>query len=188
MTIQAMEAFPVKQVSRFPDRLIHAQVIRPDQMERLKKLQAVIDIQPRFVVSDFPWVMERVGESRHSWLYPWKTLLESGIPCGGGSDAPIEPLDPLLGIHAAVTRRKPEEKHGGYRETEKLSMAEAVRLFTLGSAQTAAEEHERGSISIGKYADLTVLDKDLFQVEADEILDANTMMAVVNGRIAYRRG
>lgn len=187
MTIRAMEAHPVQLVSRCRDRLIHAQVIRPDQIERLKKLQAVVDIQPRFVVSDFPWVMERVGPSRYDWLYPWKTLLDAGIPCGGGSDAPIEPLDPLLGIHAAVTRRNPEEMHHGYIEKEKLSMMEAVRLFTLGSAQTASEENERGSISVGKYADLTVLDKDLFAVETDEILDAKTIMTIVNGRVAYRR-
>lgn len=187
MTIRAMEAYPVQQASRYRDRLIHAQVIRTDQIERLKKLHAAIDIQPRFVASDFPWVMDRVGEARYDYLYPWRTLLDSGIPCGGGSDAPIEPLDPLLGIHAAVTRRKPEEKHNGYLEKEKMSMIEAVRLFTLGSAQTATEENERGSISIGKFADLTVLDKDLFHHEPDEILDAKTVMTVVNGRIAYRK-
>ncbi len=187
ITIRAMEAFPVQQVSRYRDRLIHAQVIRRDQIERLKKLQAVVDIQPRFVASDFPWVIERVGKARYDCLYPWKTLLKSGIPCGGGSDAPIEPLDPLLGIHAAVTRRKPEEKNNGYIEKEKLSIAEAVRLFTFGSAQTATEETERGSIEVGKYADLTVLDKDLLKIEPDDILNAKTAMTIVNGMMAYRR-
>lgn len=186
LTIQAMEAYPVQQVTRYRDRLIHAQVLRKDLIDRLQRLHVAIDIQPRFVASDFPWVLERVGASRKDYLYAWKTLLQAGLYCGGGSDAPIEPLDPLLGLHAAMTRRSPEESHAGYLENEKLTMSEAIRLFTVGSAQTACEEHERGRLSEGYYADLTVLDRDLLQVDPDEVLQAKVKMTVVNGEIAYR--
>lgn len=188
IAIHAMETLPVQQATTYRDRIIHAQVIRRDQIERLVKLRVAADIQPRFVVSDFPWVFDRVGKHRSGDLYPWKTLMEAGVPCGGGSDAPIEPLDPLLGIHAAVTRRKPEETHTGYIESEKLSRSEAIRLFTFGSAQTATEEHARGSLEVGKYADFTVLDQNLFTVDADHLLNAETRMTVVNGKIAYRNG
>ena len=91
----------------FPDRLIHVQVIRPDLVTRMKKSHVVADIQPRFVVSDLPWVKERLGDSRLKWSYAWKTLMDAGIPLAGGSDAPVEPLNPLLGVHAAETRRAP---------------------------------------------------------------------------------
>lgn len=186
--IQTMEAFPAPRSTTRRDRLIHAQLIRGDQIKRLFNLRVAVDIQPRFVASDFPWVFDRVGKQWRETLYPWKTLIRSGVPCGGGSDAPIEPLDPLLGIHAAVTRRKPEETHDGYVPEEKLNPSEAIYLFTLGGAQAATEEHERGSLEVGKYADLTVLDANLFAVDADNLLNATTRMTVVNGKIAYRDG
>src|SRR5699024_8804831 len=89
------------------DRLIHTQVLRPDLIKRLSQPNRIADIQPRFVASDFPWVIEKLGEERIRYSYAWKTMIKAGILCAGGSDAPIEPVDPLLGIHAAVTRRKP---------------------------------------------------------------------------------
>ncbi|RKD22621.1 hydrolase [Ammoniphilus oxalaticus] len=188
IALRSMERFPAQKASSYRDRLIHVQVIRPEQIERLKQLHVAVDIQPRFVASDFPWVIDRVGPERTDFLYPWKTLIDAGIICGGGSDAPIEPLDPLLGIHAAITRRKPKESHAGYLVQQKLNRLEAIRLFTLGGAQTATEEQERGSIEIGKYGDLTVLDRNLFTVDVDKILDAQTKLTIVNGRIAYRNG
>jgi predicted amidohydrolase YtcJ len=185
MAIRAMENNPIKGLSRFPDRIIHAQVMRLDLIERLKKLQVAIDIQPRFVVSDFPWVIERVGEDRLAYLYAWKKLLSAGLLCGGGSDAPIEPLDPFLGIHAAVTRKKPGQLHEGYLPDEKLSIQEGIHLFTLGSAQTAGEEAERGSLHVGKYADMTIVDKNPYCGEPDDLLHTKVLMTIVNGRVAY---
>ncbi|MFP3472988.1 amidohydrolase family protein, partial [Micrococcus sp. SIMBA_144] len=76
------------------------------------------------------WVIERHGEGRMGMSFAWKTLLESGVPIAGGSDAPIEPVNPLLGIHAAVTRKRPDESHGGYYPEQKLSVFESVSLFT----------------------------------------------------------
>ncbi|NGZ74113.1 amidohydrolase [Saccharibacillus alkalitolerans] len=187
MTLSAMEAYPLQGVSELPDRFIHAQVLDEKLVRRMGRLQMIADIQPRFVPSDFPWVMERVGPSRTEYLYAWKKLISAGIVCAGGSDAPIEPLNPLLGLHAAVTRRRPDSPNprDGYLPDERLSTEEAVRLFTEGSALAAAESHERGSIAEGRAADFTVLDRDL-SGDPENMLGARALMTVVNGEVAYR--
>lgn len=186
--IDVLEAVPLRESVPPPhrDRLIHGQVLRADLLRRLVKLPVAVDIQPRFVASDFPWVMERLGPERLDYAYAWRTLLETGLPCGGGSDAPIEPMNPLLGIHAAITRRAPAEEHAGYLPQEKLTPVQALRLFTLGAAETAGEEKDRGSISPGKWADFSVFDRDLLASNPDSLLEVQVLMTVVNGHIAYR--
>lgn len=186
--IKAMELYPLRSTvgERLRDRLIHAQVLRKELIPRLQKLPVAIDIQPRFVASDFPWVIERIGTERSDYAYAWRKLLDAGFGCGAGSDAPIEPIDPRLGIHAAVTRRSPSEApHAGYLPSEKLTPHEAVSLFTLGSAYTAGEEHLRGTISVGKFADLTVVDRELITENHDQILHAKTLFTITNGQIGY---
>lgn len=187
--IRAMEKYPLRNYvgGKLRDRLIHAQVLREDLIQRLQKLPVAIDIQPRFVASDFPWVLERIGEARSTYAYAWRKLLDAGLGCGAGSDAPIEPLDPLLGMHAAITRRSPlEAPHEGYLPQEKLSPIDALSLFTLGSAYTAGEEDVRGSISVGKYADMTVVDRDILSNEVDQMLDTERMFTITNGKIGYQ--
>ncbi|KMK74531.1 amidohydrolase [Alkalihalobacillus pseudalcaliphilus] len=176
MALTAIERAP-----RAPgrDRLIHVQVARKDLRERMKKLPVILDIQPRFVASDFPWVQERLGLSRMEESFAWKTLLDEGLICAGGSDAPIEPVDPLLGIHAAVTRKKPTENHQGYQPEQKLSMYEAIQLFTTASAYAIQKEHVAGKLSKGFYADMTILSNDLFKMEPDQILDTEILGVVI---------
>ncbi|MGY5343309.1 amidohydrolase [Paenibacillus glucanolyticus] len=186
MMTEVLEQLPLSREARLPDRFIHAQVVHPDTVKRMSKLNLAVDLQPRFVASDFPWVLERVGPDRTSWLYAWKKWLLTGLPCSGGSDAPIEPLNPLLGIHAAVTRRKPEESHEGYMPEEKLSITEAIRLFTSGSSGAAGEAGQRGSIELGKYADFTVVDRNLADgMDPDDLLRTSVRMTIVNGKIGY---
>ena len=98
---------------KYRDRIIHVSLIRQELVRRLADSSRIADIQPRFIVGDYPWIKERIGEKREQNLYAWKTLLSSGVLCAGGSDAPVEPVNPLLGIHAAVTRRAPYENHNG---------------------------------------------------------------------------
>lgn len=169
------------------DRLIHCQIVRPDLIERLRKLPVVLDLQPQFVVSDFPWVKERIGMERLKHSYAWKTFLNQGILCAGGSDAPIEVPDPLLGIHAAVARRKPEEHHEGYLPYERLSVFEALRLYTVGSAFAVGKEGVYGRIAPGFVADFTILNGDPFAVHPDEIPFLDVQMTVVDGTIMYER-
>ncbi|MGV7117346.1 amidohydrolase [Paenibacillus kyungheensis] len=187
LTLSTMEAHPLQGISHLPDRFIHAQVLDQQLLELMTHLPLIADIQPRFVASDFPWVMERVGAERTDYLYAWKKLIDAGVICAGGSDAPIEPLDPMLGIHAAVTRRRPyvTEPAEGYLPQERLSIAEAIHLFTVGSAQAAGEEQERGSIHVGKAADFTVIDRDI-TTDSESLLQTVVRMTVVNGKIAYQ--
>jgi predicted amidohydrolase YtcJ len=188
--LRVMADHPLKpgNPSRLRHRLIHAQFLRPDLIERLKRLEVVVDIQPRFVASDFPWVLKRVGMKRAPYAYTWKTLWDAGVQVAGGSDAPIEPFHPLLGIHAAVTRRRLDDpkEHPGYGPEQKLTPIQALHLFTKGSAYAAGEERERGTLSVGKFADLTVYERDILTVEPDELDRVQTLFTVVNGRIGYR--
>lgn len=182
--LDMLEKYPVEEGKR--DRLIHVNVLRDDLVERMLKLPVVLDIQPVFVSSDFPWVMERLGEQRLDWAYAWKRLLDKGFICGGGSDAPVEEVDPLHGIYAAVTRRKIGEVHEGYLPQEKLSRFEAIGLFTTGSAATIGKAFSRGKVAVGYDADFTILDKDLFEVPEAEIVHAKVEMTVVAGEVMYR--
>lgn len=183
--LNTLERFPA---AAYRDRIIHTSLLRPDLLERLKKPSIVADIQPRFVVGDFPWVADRIGGERANQTYIWKTMLEAGIMCAGGSDAPVEPLEPLLGIHAAVTRRAPQDSHEGYNRSENLTVEEAVRLFTFGGALATNEEAVKGTLTRGKLADMTVFSQNLFEREPDEMLNTDIEMTIINGEICYEHG
>lgn len=183
--LNAMEAHPV---TCGRDRIIHAQILNKDLIKRAMKFPSLIlDLQPRFLASDFPWVIDRIGTDRMEYCYAWKTLIDSGIPCAGGSDAPIEPLNPLWGIHAAVTRtNKDDPTRTVYGEKEKLSVYEALELFTKGSAYAICHEEDRGMIKEGHLADFTVLEKDIFAISEDDISDIKVTMTVIGGEIVYQ--
>ncbi|WKA53320.1 amidohydrolase [Planococcus shixiaomingii] len=183
--LDAIEAHPVPEGKR--DRLIHTVIVRKDLVERMQKLDVILDLQPSFVTSDFPWVVERLGEERMEWAYAWKKLLDSGLILAGGSDAPIEEVDPRLGIYAAVTRRNPYETHEGYLPEEKLSRFEAIQLYTSGSAAAICKEHERGLIKEGYDADFTIFDRDLFDGNEEQLLEAQVEMTVVAGDIMFQK-
>ena len=183
MALDVVEKHPVAAGKK--DRFIHVIVLREDLVERMEKLPLVLDIQPAFVPSDFPWIGERLGEDRLDWAYAWKKLLTRGFVCGGGSDAPIEDPSPLLGIHAAIARRLPIEQHEGYLPDQKLSRYEAVQLFTSGAAATIDKADSRGQISVGFDADFTILAEDIFTVKVDAIIDIQVSKTVVAGEVMY---
>ncbi|GAK12939.1 LOW QUALITY PROTEIN: exoenzyme regulatory protein AepA precursor [Geomicrobium sp. JCM 19039] len=168
------------------DRLIHLQITSQSLIEKMQGMPIVLDIQPQFTVSDFPWIQDAVPGPLLRVSYAWKTLLDHEIICAGGSDAPIEPPDPLLGIHAAVARRKQGERHSGYIPSEKLTVYEAISLYTSGSSQASGEAHMYGVIQPGFAADFTVLDQDPFQLHnIDELLNTNVVYTIVNGTTVY---
>ncbi|WP_020156391.1 amidohydrolase [Caldibacillus debilis] len=181
--IEAMEENPAPEGMR--DRLIHAQVLREDLLERLKKLPVVIDVQPRFLLSDYPWVLDRVDRERSPLLYAWKSLLKAGLAVAGGSDAPIEPVNPMEGIYAAVTRALPDRPDEAYDPGERLSVFEAVSLYTSGSARACLREGTRGKIKPGYDADFTILNKNIFEIPPEEILDVEVCGTVIGGKIVY---
>jgi len=178
--MQALQAFEEavgkERVASHRHRLEHASVLNPDLIKRIKALGLLATIQPHFVVSDF-WIPKRLGPGRARWTYAFKSLIESGVPVAASSDAPVEPLNPLLGIWAAVTNRSSPQ--------ERLSVMEALRVYTLGAAYFSFEEDVKGSIEVGKYADLTVLSHDPLKVKPEKIKDIKVEMTIVGGRIAY---
>lgn len=183
--LDILDQFPQ---TAYRDRIIHAQLINSDLVKRLAVPHRIVDIQPRFLASDYPWVRNRLGKSRMPFAYAWKTLLDNGVICGGGSDAPVEPINPLLGIHAAVTRRAPGDTHDGWYPEQKLSMQQAFYLFTKYAAYTTTEENKKGTISRGKLADMTVYSADPFQMNhADELLDTSIEMTIIGGNVLYRK-
>lgn len=186
LVLAELERQPVEGATGLPDRLIHVPVLRREQLARMSRLRLAADIQPPFVAGDYPWVRERLGQ-RAVHRYAWRSLIAAGIPCGGSSDAPIEPLSPLHGLYTAVARRKPGETHNGYEPAEKLTLAEAVRLYTYGSAQTAGEEQERGCLAPGYAADFTVVDRP-FAADPEEWLRMKVRRTIVNGLTAYTSG
>lgn len=183
--LDVLDQFPT---AAYRDRLIHVQVLRESLIKRLAQPSRIADIQPRFLVGDFPWVKERLGEERTKLAYAWKTLQNAGVICAGGSDAPIEPISPLLGIHAAVTRKAPGESHEGWNPEEKLTMYDAFSLFTKMGAYPTNEELVKGTITRGKLADMTVYSNNPFEMEdPDELLSTEIEMTIVGGEVKYER-
>ncbi|MDM5156814.1 amidohydrolase [Bacillus sp. DX1.1] len=182
--IDALELYPPEEGLR--DRIIHCQLAREALIERMKHLQVIVDIQPVFASSDFPSVIEKLGKRRLRYAYAWKTLLGAGLHCSGGSDAPIEQVNPLLGIYSAVTRKSFIDGTC-YIQEERLSVFEAVSLFTTGSAYAIGKENKRGKIVKGYEADFTILNRNIFEIEAEEIKDVQAEMTVIDGQVVYTK-
>ncbi|UFT98036.1 amidohydrolase [Radiobacillus kanasensis] len=178
-----IEKYPLHKNRR--DRIIHAQIVNSELLDILKRVPVVLDIQPTFVASDFPWVIERVGLERAKQSYPWKTFLEFGIPCAGGSDAPIESVNPLLGIQAAVLRQSSMDGKT-YNEDQCLTLYEAISLYTKGSAFAISKENQMGKIAPGYVADFTILEEDLSQVEPSAISQVKVMKTVIDEDVVYQ--
>ncbi|QUG41544.1 amidohydrolase [Psychrobacillus sp. INOP01] len=172
--LNLIEKYPVAEGKK--DRLIHVNVLRSDLVERMKKLPLVLDLQPIFVASDFPWVKERLGAARLQWAYAWKSLLKKGFDCSAGSDSPVELADPLLGIDAAI--------NNSYLPEQELTVFEAVSLYTNGSAKAIGRENNRGLILPGYDADFTILDNVL---DKTNILSTSVVKTVVAGEIVYEK-
>lgn len=159
-------------------RIEHCSVLNPRLIKRMKRLSLIASVQPHFVVSDF-WVVDRVGEDRARWVYPFKTLVKEGLIVTSGSDCPVEPIDPLFGVWAAVTRKSFAE--------ESLTVEEALKTYTLNAAYASFDEERRGTIEAGKLADFTILSDDLFNVPPESIKDIRVEMVFVDGKMVYAR-
>ena len=165
-------------------RVVHCQIGDTALYRRMAALGMGADVQPPFVPSDAPLVAPRLGEREPS-CYAWKSLLEAGVALGGGSDSPVEDFSPLWGIHCAVNR--PDGAGGVFLPEQRLTPEEAAALYTTGPARLAGEESDLGTLEAGKYADLVVLDRDLFAVPHAEIKDLTVALTMVGGRVTYRR-
>jgi predicted amidohydrolase YtcJ len=172
-------------------RVIHAQVIRPDDFPRFKQLNVIAEVNPYHLSDDMRWMEERIGYERCRGAYAFKSLLDNGATLSFGSDWPGTSAaeyfcHPKYLLHAAVNRTTLKgEPAGGWFPEQKISMHEALKAYTLNNAYAAFEEEIRGSIKPGKLADITVCNLNLMEIEPERILDMNIEMTIVDGRIVY---
>jgi len=197
-------------------RIEHVQVINPEDAKRLAKLKVIPSMQPVHATSDMPWAEARLGPERVKWSYALRMVLNESKMIAGGSDFPVESPSVLEGIYSAITRqdkngspknaedvlrlvkekkwviskegiKDPKNFENGWYTDQKLTIDEAIKCFTKWPAYAVFEENKKGTIEIGKWADFTILDKDLYNISPEEILKTNVIMTVVNGRIVFKK-
>lgn len=157
-------------------RIEHVSVLNPHLIKQIKALGLSACVQPHFVISDF-WVPNRLGQKRARWMYPFKTLIEKGILVAASSDTPAEPINPFLGIWAAVARKSfPQER---------ISVQQALKTYTVNAAYLSFEENAKGSIEVGKFADFTVVSRSPLKIEPEKIREIKVVMTIVDGKIVY---
>ena len=169
-------------------RVEHAQHLRPQDIPLFGKLGVIASVQPYHAIDDGRWVEQRIGPVRIKTTYPFRTLLDTGARLAFGSDWTVAPLDPILGVYAAVTRRTLDGKHpDGWVPEQKIGVAEALRAYTAGNAYATFDEARRGTLTPGADADLVVLDRNVFTTPADSLDQARVRYTIVGGRVVYRR-
>lgn len=169
-------------------RIEHAQHLRPEDIGRFAGLGVIASVQPFHAIDDGRWAEVKIGKERCRTTYAFKSLLESGTTLALGSDWPVAPLNPLIGIYAAVTRQTTDGKNPeGWFPEQKIPLEEAIKGFTLNGAYAEFSEKSKGSIEQGKLADLIVLDQDLFKIAPERIKDARVTLTIAGGRVVYDR-
>jgi predicted amidohydrolase YtcJ len=170
-------------------RIEHAQVVRDADKARFARLGIIASIQPSHCTDDMRWAEKRIGKDRCAIAYDFKSFLDAGVRVAFGTDWYVEPLDPMIGLHAAVTRQFADgTPAGGWHPEERITMAQAIELYTLGSAYAEFAETRKGSIAPGKLADLVMLSRDLFTIPPGEILGTKPVMTIVGGKVVYEAG
>jgi predicted amidohydrolase YtcJ len=183
---KALKEVPVKD-HRF--RIEHAQIVRPSDIKRFKKLGVIASMQPTHCTSDMYWAEDRVGPERIKGAYAWRSFLDEGVKIAGGSDAPVESENPFFGIYAAITRQDQKGyPEGGWHPEQRLTREEALRIFTIDAAYAAFEEGIKGSLKEGKLADLVIIDEDIMTIPVQMIFKIRPRMTILGGKIVHRRG
>jgi hypothetical protein len=168
-------------------RIEHAQHLRREDIGRIARSGIIASMQPFHVIDDGRWAEKRIGAERIRTTYAFRDLLDSGGVLAFGSDWTVAPLDPILGLYAAVTRRTLDGKNpGGWVPEEKISLDEALRAYTAGNARAVYAEAKRGVIRPGAWADLVLLDRDLFAIPDSTVRDAAVRATIVGGKVVYR--
>ena len=170
-------------------RIEHAQHLHPNDIPRFGKLGVIPAMQAIHMSSDRPWAIDRLGEKRiKEGAYMWQSLLKSGAVIVNGTDAPVEPLNPIPSFYASVSRKTLKgEPEGGYEPEEKMTRAQALRSYTLDAAYGAFEEKIKGSIEKGKLADFVVLTRDIMLDDEQDILQTEVSMTIFGGKVVYAK-
>ncbi len=167
-------------------RVEHAQILSPSDLPRFAKLGVIASMQPSHAISDLFFAARRLGMERLAGAYAWQSLLKSGAIIAAGSDAPVERGEPMIEFYAAVARKSVDGFSGpGWHPEEAVTREQALKMLTRWPAYAAFEEHEKGSIEVGKLADLTILSADIMKIPEPEILLTRCLMTVVGGEVAF---
>jgi predicted amidohydrolase YtcJ len=181
---EQIRAEAVERDRRF--RIEHAQHLRTQDLPRFARNQVIASMQPYHAIDDGRWAEKRIGSERAKTTYAVRSLLDSGATLAVGTDWTVAPLNPLLSIYAAVTRRTLEGKHSnGWIPEQKLSVEEAVWAYTVGSSYAEFQENEKGAITPGKLADVVFLSHDIFKMDPVEIENVKVVMTIMDGRVVY---
>lgn len=185
--LNALESKGEDQTKR-RDRIEHVQIIHREDCARIKESGITASMQPIHCISDMRWAEKRVGKERSAGAYAWKSLISSGVPLAFGTDWPVESMNPMLGLYAAVTRRDFNgDPEGGWIPKEKLTIEEAIKCYTKWAAYAEFQEEQKGTLERGKYADIVVLSRNLLDINAADIPSVEVIMTIFNGEIIYRK-
>ncbi len=167
-------------------RIEHAQHVAAKDFVRFAELHVIASVQPYQAIDDGRWAEKRIGHDRTSRTYPFRTFLNHGVQLAFGTDWPVVPLNPLLGIYAAVTRATLDGKYpGGWFPEQKLTVPEAIEAYTMGSAYAEFQEKEKGSLTPGKLADMVLLSDDIFSMDPGGIKDVKAVKTIVGGKVVW---
>ncbi len=167
-------------------RIEHAQHMAAKDFARFAQLHVIASVQPYQAIDDGRWAEARIGQDRASRTYAFRTFLDHGVRLAFGTDWDVAPLNPLLGIYAAVTRATLDGRNpGGWFPEQKLTVAEAVEAYTMGSAYAEFQEKEKGSITPGKLADIVLLSDDIFSIAPEKIRDVTVVETLVGGKVVW---
>ncbi len=186
----ALNAFAAARAANGPrdrrDRVEHAQVVAPEDFERFAALGVIASMQPVHESSDMRWAEARLGPERSKGAYAWNSMLKRGVRLAFGTDYPVEPVNPMRGLYACVTRELPEGgPPGGWQPQEKISLDDCIRAYTAGSAYAEFEEGSKGQIKTGQWADFIVLSADPFRIPPPQLLQTRVLQTFVAGRQVY---
>ena len=167
-------------------RIEHAQHVRPQDFAEFARLHVIASMQPYHAIDDGRWAEKLIGHERAKTTYACRSMLNHGVKLAFGTDWTVAPLNPFLGLYAAVTRATLDGKNpGGWIPNEKITLPQAIEAYTMGSAYAEFSEKQKSSLIVGKFADVVVLDQDLFAIPAEEIKDVNVLHTIVAGKIVY---
>ena len=170
-------------------RVEHAQIVSPVDIPRFAKLGIIPSMQPSHAIGDLHFAPSRLGMKRLEGAYAWQSFIKSGCRIAGGSDAPVERGEPMIEFYAAVARKDQRGFSGeGWHSEQAVTREQALKMFTIWAAYAAFEERLKGSIEVGKLADLTVLSADIMKIAAPEILKTRCAMTVIGGEVVYEAG
>jgi hypothetical protein len=164
----------------------HAQHMAEKDFARFATLHVIASMQPYHAIDDGRWAEKRLGHGRARYSYAWRSFLDHGVPLAFGTDWSVAPLNPILGLYAAITRATLDGKNpNGWIPEEKITLPEAEEAYTMGSAFAEFQEKEKGSITPGKLADMVILSDNIFDLKPEAIRKVKVETTIVGGKVTY---